>query len=106
MHLYDTLHVCLLALASRYPNNLIESNRVIVGDHAFCSGCRTAGEVVDWLQHTTPAMLEENAALLLNDQKCEIYLTDRDEQTPAYWIHCRGKMPAHTEDSQENEKGD
>jgi hypothetical protein len=100
MYLHDNLHVCLLALANRYPNNLIESNRTVLGAQAFCPGCRTALEVIAWLQRTEPALLEKNAFLVVIDaQKCEIYLTGGDEQTPAYRIHCRGKMPLHTEES-------
>lgn len=98
MQLHDTLKVCLLALASRHPENLIKSNRIVLGAQAFCSGCRTALEVIEWLQHTVPALLEENASLVIDAQRCEIYLTDRNEQLPGYSIHYQGKMPLHTEE--------
>jgi hypothetical protein len=98
MHLYDKLQVCLLALVSRYPDNLIEGNRMLLGPQAFCPGCRTTSDVLAWLQHTEPALLEEIAHLVINAQKCEIYLTGRSEQAPAFWIHCRGKLPLRTEE--------
>ena len=98
MYLHDKLRVCLLALANRYHENLIESNSDILSAHAFCPGCRTALDTLAWLQRREPALLEEMAFLVIDAQKCEIYLPDRDGQRPAYWIHCRGKMPLTTEE--------
>jgi hypothetical protein len=93
MYLHDKLRICLLALASRYPENLVESNTAILSGQAFCPGCRTVPDVLAWLQRAEPALLEEMASLVIDEQKCEIYLPDRHGQQPAYWIHCRGKMP-------------
>ena len=98
MYLHDKLRVCLLAIVSRYPENLIERNRTILSAQAFCPGCRTALDTLDWLQRTEPTLLEEMAHLVIDAQKCEIYLPDRDAQKPAYWIHCRGKLPLSAEE--------
>jgi hypothetical protein len=97
MFLHDNLRICLLALASRYPTNLIESNGAILSDHTFCPGCRTALDTLKWLQRADPALLEERATLIINAQKCEIFLPNYNEQRPAYWIHCRGRLPQHSE---------
>ena len=98
MYLHDKLRVCLLALANRYPENLIESNSTILIDQAFCPGCQTALDTLAWLQRIDPGLLEERASLVIDAQKCEIYLPGRDEQKPAYWIHCRGKIPLQTKE--------
>jgi len=97
MHLHDNLQVCLLALASRYPESLIENNSDVIGAHASYPGCRTTQETIIWLQRTEPALLKEKASLVIDEQRHVIYLTDRNDQTPAYRIHYRGKMSAHTE---------
>lgn len=98
MQLHDTLQVCLLALAIQHPKHLLRSNRTVLGDHAFCSHCQTTSEVITWLQQRDPGLLEKNAHLVIDAQQCAIYLTESTEKLPAYWIHCRGKMPTHTEE--------
>jgi hypothetical protein len=98
MYLHDKLRVCLMALANRYPDSLIESNSAILSPQAVCPGCRTVLDTLAWLRRTQPALLERAATLVIDTQKCEIYLADNDEQGPAYWIHCRGKLPLPTEE--------
>lgn len=98
MQLHDTLQVCLLALASWYPKHLLRSNRTILGDPAFCPDCQTTSEVMAWLQQREPGFLEKNAHLVIDAQQCAIYLIESSEKIPAYWIHCRGKMPTQTEE--------
>ncbi|GHO48730.1 hypothetical protein KSX_68930 [Ktedonospora formicarum] len=98
MHLHDTLQVCLYALASWQPKHLLKSNHPILGDVAFCSHCQTTSEVITWLQQKAPAFLDKQALLVIDAQQSAIYLADVSEKLPAYWIHYRGKMPAHTDE--------
>ncbi|GHO42419.1 hypothetical protein KSX_05820 [Ktedonospora formicarum] len=69
-----------------------------LGDSAFCPDCQTTSEVITWLQQREPTILEKKAHLVVNAQKCAIYLTDPSETVPLYWIHCRGKLPVRTEE--------
>ncbi|GHO80189.1 hypothetical protein KSD_79600 [Ktedonobacter sp. SOSP1-85] len=50
-----------------------------------------------WLQQQEPAFLEKPAHLVVDAQQCTIYLTETTEKMPAYWVHCRGKMPVEVE---------
>lgn len=97
MQLHDTLQVCLLALASRYPKHLLRSNRLLLGDQTFCPHCQTTVEVMAWLQQREPAFLEKRAHLVIDAQQCAIYVAGTAEKMPAYWVHCRGKMPVGEE---------
>lgn len=97
MQLHDTLQVCLYALESWHPKHLLKSNRPLLGDLAFCSHCQTTSEVITWLQERAPAFLDKQAHLIIDAQQSAIYLAGVSEKIPAYWIHYRGKMPAHTE---------
>lgn len=96
MQLHDTLQVCLLALASWQPKHLLKSNRPILGDLAFCPHCQTTAEAIAWIQQKEPTFLDKQARLVIDAQQSAIYLTGASKKVPAYWIHYRGKMPAHT----------
>jgi hypothetical protein len=97
MHLHDKLHICLLALESRYPENIVVLNREALGPYEFCEERWTALEVIELLEQTMPHLLEARAHLIIDGQRCEIDLPfESGEEQPVLWIFCRGRMPAHT----------
>ncbi|GHO66267.1 hypothetical protein KSC_051590 [Ktedonobacter sp. SOSP1-52] len=97
MDLQDSLRVCLHALQSRYPANLVEVNKAVLGERSFRLRYRSTEDVMAWLQQTEPALLEEQAHLVIEAQQCVIYLPSRSEQIPAFWLRHRGKMPDREE---------
>lgn len=97
MELQDSLRVCLHAVENRYPDNLVEVNKAILGERVFQFRYRSTGDVMAWLKQTEPALLEELAHLVIDAQRCEIYLPNRSEQIPAFWLRHRGKIPDREE---------
>ncbi|GHO48921.1 hypothetical protein [Ktedonospora formicarum] len=97
MELQDSLRACLQALESRYPENLVEVNKAVLGERVFQFRYRSTEDIMAWLQQTEPTMLEELAYLVINAQHCVIYLTGRSEQIPAFLLRHRGKMPDRAE---------
>ncbi|PZW27097.1 hypothetical protein EI42_03660 [Thermosporothrix hazakensis] len=96
MEFEDTLRNCLQAVQSRFPTNLIEVNQDVLGERVFSLRYRSTLEVVAWLEHTDPALLEEPAKVVVSAQKCEIVLPGRSPH-PAFWLYHRGNMPDRTE---------
>ena len=94
MQLNDSLRICLLALASRYPDHIVDMNEDVLGTQSFGAEGWLVLDVIDLLEQTTPELLQVMARIVVNPQKCEIYLLDHSEQVPAVVIHCRGKIPS------------
>lgn len=93
MELYDTLQVCLLALVSRYPGHVVDINEDILGSQELGSAGWFALDMIEHLELTHSDLLEATAHMVVNTQKCEIYLLEYNEEMPAFVIHCRGKIP-------------
>ena len=93
MELYDTLQVCLLALASRYPDHVVDMNEDILGPQELGSTGWIALDMIEHLESTRTKLLEAMARLAVTPQKSEIYLLDYSQELPAFTIHCRGKIP-------------
>ncbi|HEY4384710.1 MAG TPA: hypothetical protein VGN34_09580 [Ktedonobacteraceae bacterium] len=93
MRLNETLQICLLALANRFPDHVVDINETLLGPQYFGSAGWTVPNLLEMLQHTKPLLLQENAQLIINSQKCEIVLPHLSLELPAIFVHCRGKMP-------------
>lgn len=94
MRLEDRLQVCLLSLASRYPKHVVDMNEAVLGSQCF--GCKgwLALDMIELLEQTEPELLQAMSRLVVDCQRCEIYLTDCSEITPAFTVHCRGIIPS------------
>lgn len=93
MQLNDTLQVCLLALASRYPEHTVDINEIVLGHQEWGYEGWTTEGIIDLFEKTRPALLQAMARLIIDIQRCEIYLPKQAEHIPAFLIHCRGKIP-------------
>lgn len=92
MQLNEHLQTCLLALAHRHPQHLVDLDEVQLGPQGFRATGWTALDLIDQLQKTCPDLLEAQARLVLDAQQCAIYLIDISEELPAFHIHCRGRV--------------
>lgn len=93
MQLNDLLKICLLALESRYPYGLVDINEAILGPQSVPAEGWVPSELIVFFERTAPDILYAPAYLVITDQEAAIYLCDRHEDTPAFWVHCHGKMP-------------
>jgi len=98
LRLKETLQICLLALANRYPHHLVDINETLVGSHPLGAQGWRAADLIEWFESTSPELLQEKALLEVNGQRRGIYLLARSEEIPAFCIHCGEggeKMPLY-----------
>jgi hypothetical protein len=93
MQLTERLEICLLALANRYANLVVDINEEVLGPQALGADGWTARDMIAYLRLTQPALLSTQADLIINTQESAIYLSAYATGTPALHIHCRGKLP-------------
>lgn len=95
MQIDDRLQICLLALASRYPDHVVDINEAVLGPQSFGAEGWTSLDVIEMLESARPDLLQAMAQLVVDTQKSEIYLYEQSMQLPAFVIHCRGKLPSY-----------
>jgi hypothetical protein len=91
LRLTESLQICLLAIASRYPRHLIDINEAVLGPQQLGAEGWRADDLIALLQSMAPEMLHEEARLEVNMQRRGLYLPGRSEQMPAFWLHCGEK---------------
>jgi len=89
MKLNETLQICLLAIASRYPDSTLDINEEVLGLQSFQTGKCTPLELMERLQNDAPQMLQAPASLVVDAQERGIYLVEQSQQIPAFWIRYR-----------------
>jgi hypothetical protein len=94
MQLEDRLSICLLALESRYPEHVIDVNREVLSLASVSASGWSVSEIIEYVGQRNPTLLSEMARLVVDPQCSEIYLVERSETTPAFVVHCRGKIPS------------
>jgi hypothetical protein len=100
LRLTENVRICLLALASRYPRHLVDINEAVLGPQGLGADGWRAEDLIEWLQTTVPELLQAPARLEVTLQRKGIYLLDRSEEAPAFWVHCGEageKMPSARE---------
>ncbi len=95
MQLNENLQICLLALTSRYPENVVDINEDILEPQRLGTDGWRALDIIELLQSTHPEVLQTKAWLVLDSQECSMYLVDQSEEKPALRIHCEGKIPPY-----------
>jgi len=95
MTLHETLQICLLALDVRYPEATIDINEDVLGPQPDSASGWSALELLDLFHTSAPDLLRARACLRIDDQESNIYLEDYADHMPAFFIHCRGKLPLH-----------
>lgn len=88
LRLTEKVQICLLALASRYPHHLVDINEAVLGHQGLGAEGWRAEDLIEWLQHTAPQLLQAKACLEVTSQRKGIYLLERSEAIPAFWVHC------------------
>src|SRR5258708_16411507 len=95
MKLHENLRLCLLALASRFPDNLVEIEEVILDLHISAPDGLTPQDMIGALYRTNPQLLQTEACLVMNAPASAIYLLASSEQMPAFWIHSPASVSSH-----------
>ena len=88
LQLNESLQICLLALDSRYPRNIVDINEEVLGPQSLGAEGWTASDIIELCQNMAPQMLQAKARLVVNAQRRGIYLIELSEEKPALWIHC------------------
>ncbi len=94
MQLDSTLRICLLSLDSRYPENKIDLNDLVLGPH-YGPAERwhlNAIETINLLQKIEPVLLNAPARLLVDSHRSEVYLVERSMKEPAIHISLSGRV--------------
>jgi hypothetical protein len=94
MQLNELLKICLLALASRYPDSVVEINEAVLGQQSYRSEACSPLRLIELLQINAPQVLISPASVVIDAQKSEIYLIEQSEEIPAFWIYCEGFLPS------------
>lgn len=97
MQLEDRLKICLLALESRYPEHVIDVNQELMPMAGSSASGWSVSEIIEYLEQRNPVTLSQMARLVVDLQCSEIYLVEQSEATPAFIVHCRGKIPSRGE---------
>jgi len=94
MQLNAQLKICLLAVASRYPESVIDIDETVLGQYVCQIDAHAPELVLEWLQVCAPQFLQSPAYLVIDPQQSVVYLTELSRDTPAFWIYCEGCSPA------------
>ena len=95
MKLHENLQLCLLALASRFPDDIVEVDEATLKLHISAPNGLTPQDMIEVLYRTNPLLLQTEACLVMNAQESTIYLLDCSERMPAFWIHCPASVSSH-----------
>jgi hypothetical protein len=93
MQLNENLQNCLLAVISRYPVHSVNINETVLGPQMLGAEAWYIPDLIQQIKDTYPTLLQDRARLVIDEQRCELYLVNQSEETPALWIYCRGKIP-------------
>ncbi len=89
MKLQENLQICLLAIASRYPESTLDINEEVLGPQGFQTKQCTPIELMERLQSYAPQLLQAPAQLVVDAQERAIYLDEQSQHTPAFWLRYR-----------------
>jgi hypothetical protein len=95
MKLHENLQLCLLALASRFPDDIVEIDETILNLHNCATDGLTPLQMIEVLHRTNPRLLQMEACLVMDAQESTIYLPYCSERMPAFWIHCPASVSSH-----------
>jgi hypothetical protein len=89
MKLNENLQICLLAIASRYPESTLDINQEVLGPQSFQAEKWTPLALMERLQSHAPQLLPAPAQLVVDAQERAIYLVEQSQQTRVFWIRYR-----------------
>jgi hypothetical protein len=94
MELHERLNLCLLALESRHPTCVVEVNETLLGHPGSWGEACVPTEMREALRLRAPHLLLAPARLVIDPVQSAIYLIERSEEEPAFWVYCGGCTPA------------
>lgn len=100
MDFNEILKICLLAVASRYPESVVDVNEILLGHHNFWTDACPPLQLLELLQIRAPELLRAPARLVMNQHESVIYLVEQSQETPAFWIYCGGRTPSQRRERQ------
>ncbi len=89
MKLNENLQICLLAIASRYPESTLDINQEVLEPQSFQAEKWTPLALMERMQSNAPQMLRAPAQLVVDAQERAIYLVEQFQHMPAFWIRSR-----------------
>jgi hypothetical protein len=87
MELNDTLHNCLIAVASRYPHYSVNIDEDVWGQPSVKLHAVTPKELLEHLQIGAPQFLHVAAHVECDATRCEICVADLSQERPAFRFH-------------------
>jgi hypothetical protein len=94
MELHEMLKLCLLALDSRCPESVVEVNETLLGHPGFGGEACVPTAMLELLCLHAPELLLTPACLMIDQGQGAIYLVERSEREPAFWVSCGGCTPS------------
>ena len=87
MRLNETLHNCLMAVANRYPEYIVDIDEDVWGNQHVKLHAQTPLELVEELQVSVPELLHATAFVVCDIYKCELHVLNLSEEKPAILFH-------------------
>jgi hypothetical protein len=87
MELYETLHNCLMAVASRYPQYRVSIDENVWGQQRMKLHAGTPRELLEQLQIGVPQFLQVAGHVKCDATWCEIYVADLSQERSAFRFH-------------------
>jgi hypothetical protein len=87
MELDETLHNCLMAVASRYPHYSVKIDEDVWGQPSVKLHTVTPKELLEQLQISAPQFLQVAAHVECDATRCEILVAHLSQERPAFRFH-------------------
>jgi len=87
MRLNETLHNCVMAVAYRYPQYVVDIDEALLGNQSGKLHEETPLELLEQLQAFAPEILHVPALLECDTYRCELHVLDPSEEKPVILFH-------------------
>jgi hypothetical protein len=87
MEINETLHNCLMAIASRYPHYSVDIDTDVWGQQSGQLHVHTPLALLDQLNICAPQFLYLAAHVECEGSSCEIRVLDMSQERPAFRFH-------------------
>ncbi len=87
MKLDETLYSCVVAVANRYPQYVVDIDEALLGDQSSKFHEGTPSELLERLQDFAPELLYVPAHLECDTYRCELRMLDPSEERPVMLFH-------------------
>jgi len=87
MKLDETLYSCVVAVANRYPQYVVDIDEALLGDQSSKFHEGTPLELLHQLQDVSPERIYISADLECDTYRCEMRVVDPSEERPVILFH-------------------